>query len=272
MKMKRIVALILSLVMCLSLCACGGNDAKTDKEDKADDKEAMMLQEAKEHAAEADKAIEAIGTVSLESKELITAARTAYDALTEDEKELVENLNTLTEAEAAYAELWEAEKQRIISEYSAKFSIDEDPVEGIVWYTPKNMPNYIDTRSYIIPYIGVSGNYCWICIRYNYTGDDWIFWESMTIVADGTKNVITIGGRNTTRDNDGGNVWEYYDEAITTEHSTHAARLEMLARIADSEETIVRFEGDNYRYDLYVTDADKEMIRDTLTLYEAMLG
>lgn len=82
----------------------------------------------------------------------------------------------------------------------------------------------------------------------------------------------TIGGRNTARDKDGGKDWEYYDEVISTEHSTHVARLEMLARIADSEETIVRFEGDNYKYDLYVTDADKEMINDMFILYEAMLG
>ena len=46
----------------------------------------------------------------------------------------------------------------------------------------------------------------------------------------------------------------------------------MLQAIADSEETIIRFEGDEYYYDLYVTDKDKQMIRDTLTLYEAMIG
>ena len=49
--------------------------------------------------------IEAIGTVTLGSEEAIKAARAAYDALAEDKKALVGNLDTLTDAEAKLAEL-----------------------------------------------------------------------------------------------------------------------------------------------------------------------
>ncbi len=63
---------------------------------------------AKANQAAADAVIEkinAIGTVTLESEEAIEAARTAYNALSDVQKALVANLETLTAAEAAYAEL-----------------------------------------------------------------------------------------------------------------------------------------------------------------------
>ena len=57
-------------------------------------------------AAEAvDKMIDAIGEVTLESKEAVEGARAAYDALTDEGKELVTKLDTLTAAEAKLAEL-----------------------------------------------------------------------------------------------------------------------------------------------------------------------
>ena len=46
--------------------------------------------------------IDAIGTVTIESGEAIGAARTAYNNLTDAQKELVSNYSTLTGAEAAY--------------------------------------------------------------------------------------------------------------------------------------------------------------------------
>ena len=50
-------------------------------------------------------AIDAIGTVTLESEAAITAARTAYDALSETDKALVTNYSKLTDAETALAAL-----------------------------------------------------------------------------------------------------------------------------------------------------------------------
>lgn len=224
------------------------------------------------HAAEASAAIEAIGAVTLDSKEAINAARTLYAALTDEEKALVTNLSILEAAEEEYAVLWEAEKQRIIDEYSSKFEISEDRVQGITWYMPKNMPDYIDIRSYIIPYIGIRGDSAWICIRYNYTdSDNWIFWKKLTIVADDKRFYKTVDYFDIVRDNDT-EVWEYYDEPLKINQAMNTDELIMLRLIAESSETIIRFEGDDYYYDLYVKDSDKQMILETLTLYEALIG
>ena len=44
--------------------------------------------------------------------------------------------------------------------------------------------------------------------------------------------------------------------------------IEMLKAIANSKETIVRFQGDNYHYDLTVSASDKKAIKEVLTAYE----
>ncbi len=74
-----------------------------------------QLAELQDAAAQAEKdqaaakavveKINAIGEVTLESESKITDARMAYDALTDAQKALVENLNVLTTAEAKLAEL-----------------------------------------------------------------------------------------------------------------------------------------------------------------------
>jgi len=76
--MKKIIALVLCAVMLLSLCACGKSKVVKSVE----------------------KSIASIGEVTLDSEAQITDARKAYDALSKEEKEGVENYSTLKEAEA----------------------------------------------------------------------------------------------------------------------------------------------------------------------------
>lgn len=64
--------------------------------------------------------INAIGTVTLESKEKIQAARAAYDKLTEQEKKRVTNLDKLTAAEKKLAELEATEEDKKAAEAVVK--------------------------------------------------------------------------------------------------------------------------------------------------------
>lgn len=221
--------------------------------------------------AQAVSSIDAIGAVTLESEAVVKAAREAYDALTDAAKALVTNYATLESAEAELADLKAAERDKILKTYTSKFEIDYDKVEGITWYMHKKMPDYIDVRSYIIPYIGVENNNVWICIRYNYTEDDWVFWKRLKIVSDGKSYSKSVGAFDTVRDNDGGVVWEWYDECLDYNQPLDSEELQMLRQIADSNETIIRFQGDDYSYDLTVTKTDKTIIADVLALYGALL-
>ena len=56
-------------------------------------------------ATEVEKKIDAIGTVTKDSGDIIKAARTAYDALSDTQKAMVSNVDVLTTAEEAYKKL-----------------------------------------------------------------------------------------------------------------------------------------------------------------------
>ena len=74
-KMKKTICSILAAIMCLSLCACGGENIQS-----------------------AEAAIAAIGTVSEESEAAIIAAEELYECLSDKQKEKVSNAQLLTDA------------------------------------------------------------------------------------------------------------------------------------------------------------------------------
>lgn len=81
--MKKIISLVLALVMCLPLCACGKSQA----------------------VKETEKAINDIGTVSLSSGDAIKKAEKLMSVLTESEKEKVSNRLTLIDARETFDKL-----------------------------------------------------------------------------------------------------------------------------------------------------------------------
>ena len=79
--------------------------------------------------------INAIGTVTLSSEAAILDARSAYDALTADQKALVTNLSTLTAAEAALDQL---KKQAAADQAAANIVISKISAIGTVEYTTES--------------------------------------------------------------------------------------------------------------------------------------
>lgn len=208
--------------------------------------------------------------ITLESEAVINEAKKAYDNLSDDLKPSVTNKAKLDDAKNALSVLVKERNEIVIAEKTPKFNLNYDKVEDITWYEHKNLPRYIDIRSYVIPFIGKRGNNVWISTRFNYTADSWIFWEKMTIMADGEKYYKYPSRSELIRDNDT-EIWEYYEETLNYNESLDCKELQILKAIAESEETIIRFEGDEYYDDLIVTSTDKQIIADALALYEALL-
>lgn len=71
--MKKIISLVLALVMCLSLCACGKSEEVKAVEEK----------------------IASIGEVSIDKADIIQEVNQAYEALSDKDKEKVENFDIL---------------------------------------------------------------------------------------------------------------------------------------------------------------------------------
>ena len=218
--------------------------------------------------------IDAVGTVTLESEDSISAAENALNDLG-SLREQVSNVETLRKAKETLKTLKNEEAARKLAEKEAaqkaalkKMRTSTDKVEGITWYKPSNKPRYANLRSYVLPYIGKynKSGAAWLRLDIHYTGDDWIFWTDVTFFIDGEKKYSKSYDYYDIVRDVGHGVWEYVDILASK------ADITMLKEIADSEETIVRFKGEHHHYDLTVDASDKAAINDVLTAYDALKG
>lgn len=209
-------------------------------------------------------AIDAIGTVTANSTEAIENAQSMYDALSSSNAAKVTNLSVLEGAKEALKTAKLAQAKSLLN----SFRSEEDPVRGMSFYYSKTEPYYADIRSYVFPYIGMNNkDQIWLCAQLHYTGDDWVFFKKITFSIDGQNTVKLYSYFNDiVRDNAGGKVWEYVNTGDGDKY------YDLFWKIADSNKTIVRFEGDNYYYDLTVSQKDKDAIRTVLTAYDALLA
>lgn len=210
--------------------------------------------------------IAAIGEVSLDSAGKVEEAQTAFDALSEADRAKVTNADVLT---AAAEQLKEA-KKAAAAQLLAGFKKEEDKVRGLAFYYPSAFPyasDYwvADQRNFVLPYLGKEGDRVWLRLVCNYTSDDWVFFKKIVFAVDDERYTKIFNYFDVTRDNAYGDVWEYVDVDVSESNYE-----EILRAIADSTETIVRFEGDDYYRDFTVSAGDKDAIRQMLTVYDAL--
>lgn len=213
--------------------------------------------------------IDAIGTVTLESAGAVDAAQDAFDALSDADAAKVGNADVLTAA----AEQLKALEQEQVQALLDTMRLEEDKVRGLRFYNPEGWIYYdantwvADQRCFVLPYLGQDDTRTWLRLVFNYTGDDWVFFDQVLMNIDGEQYQKSFSYFDVVRDNSGGRVWEYIDIDVSNESD-----VEWLWAMANSAEAIVRFQGDDYSYDMTVSDVDKSAIRDCLTVYEALQG
>ena len=147
-----------------------------------------------------------------------------------------------------------------------KLNTDYDKVQKLTWYQHKNQPQYTDICCYIYPYIGrMDSGETWLRVALNYTDAQtdagWIFFENVIFSVDGENTTKMFSRNEIIRDNDT-EVWEIAD------FEPNASEIQLLKSIANSTETIIRFQGDEYYEDHVVTDKEKAAILDVLTAYD----
>lgn len=311
--MKKILTVLMILVLCVAVCGCGKSKAlKTaekaveaigevtlesgDAIEKAEEAVAALSEEdaeefsmnrklkkareeydklVSEHeaqvalekeAAAVEKCINEMGEVSIDNLDKINEAQSKYDALSAEAKALVKNYDVLSSAQDALS----AAKKAKAEEMLASMHIDEDRVNKNSFYYPRGWKHYsqdtwaADIKSFVLPYIGVNENNVWLRMVCNYTGDDWVFFKKVTFSVDGTNYYKSFNYFDIVRDNGGGDVWEYIDTEV------YDSDIEILKAIANSNETIVRFSGDNYSKDVIIPAEDKQGIADALLVYELL--
>lgn len=147
---------------------------------------------------------------------------------------------------------------------------DYDKVQKLTWYQHKNQPQYVDLCCYIYPYIGrMDDGYTWLRVAVNYTDAQtdagWIFFKKIIFSVDGNNTTKVFNYYDILRDNDT-EVWE------TADFEPTSSEIRLLRSIANSEETIIRFEGDEYYEDHIVTQKEKAAILDVLTAYDYLVN
>ena len=250
--------------------------AAADPEAQALVENAAALEEAKTalsglRVANVEELVAAIGEVTADSADAIDAARSAYDALSGDDKAKVSNADALETAEAAY----KAAKLAAAESLLANTWQQVDAVQGVTFYYPANIPHnnqywYYDQRCFLLPYLvrrdGSNSMDMWII--YCYTGSSWVFFDDITVVADGERFTDHFNYFDVSRDNGGGRV----GETAQTSVSYGGSYYKMLRAISESKETIVRFEGDDHYHDITISQADKNSIKNILDIFDAFQG
>ena len=214
---------------------------------------------------EAERLIDEIGAVDLDSGEAIAAAQAALDALSPEEAAAVSNTAALTEAGESYQTALEDHASALLEGFT--LFEDESGCEKV--YYPAGWTYYgespaMNQRCFIRPYIKVSGGKAELRVVYNYTSPDKIYWTGINIYVDDETFSKSFPDEAIARGQSVGTVWEYCDDA---------ADMDLLQAISEAQRPVwfyfVSPAGlSNYR----LSATDVEAIRQTLETYDAMLA
>lgn len=138
-----------------------------------------------------------------------------------------------------------------------------DDIEKTTWYYDPSSPRYQNQNAFYL-YIGKNDTGdSWMRLRIQYAASNWLFVESVTIVADDFRydsGAVRFerGNRDT--------IWEWYDGPF------RETELVLIDRIIHSKKAVIRFVGRQYHMDRIITAAEKQALRNTLDGYNALLA
>lgn len=225
------------------------------------------------------------------NSELITEAEEKYSELkVQKVNELIDEIkiqktgnkfhNTLKTALDAYKELNYKEQNQTnstklkeaLSQYKqikksnkAKLKKEHDPVKQRSFYTSWSRPNNY-MQAFVIPYISAkdNGNEVLI-IEYNYHSNNWLFMNKANLVID-NKDRYEILLTNPTR-----NVVRPYGGIIEcADLVANSNDIDMMWKIVNSKETLVRYTGSSYYDDFYVDGTMSWAIQQVLEAYDGL--
>lgn len=210
-------------------------------------------------------AIDQIGEVSIQSSEALDAAKEAYQNVPKDRRADVTNYSVLTEAQSTYTKIKQEAEEQAKQQALARLTKKTDSVENINWYYPSSYPKYINTRCFVLPYLGEKDGHIWMRLVLDYAGNDWIFMEQAIVNIDGAVvDTINLDYFDIERDTSyGAKLYEAADISPTS------SQIATLRKIADSDKTTIRLKG-QYQKDFDVSAADKQGIKDILAVYDAL--
>jgi hypothetical protein len=141
----------------------------------------------------------------------------------------------------------------------------EDKIEGVAFFSHPGQPKFVNSRSTVFLYIGqsIEGGKPWLRMKVQYAASDWLFVNRVQAWYDGSKEDLTSGSFE--RDNNA-SIWEWQDM------TPQPYQVELLEKLANAKEAILRFEGQQYRKDVTLSAGDKQALREVLLAYRVLAG
>ena len=165
------------------------------------------------------------------------------------------NANVYREKVEQYKNARTGEARRVLSRYRKS----DDKFNDVSFYTHHNSPAYLNSRSTIYVFIGISKAGPWLLMRTQYASNDWLFVNEVQVHVDGETFTLTSGAFD--RDNNS-EIWEWRNESVS------AAQRILLEKMSEGSDVTLRFIGQQYRKDVKMSSADKKALREVFTDYE----
>ncbi|MEI6950794.1 hypothetical protein V9K67_26665 [Paraflavisolibacter sp. H34] len=141
---------------------------------------------------------------------------------------------------------------------------DEFSADGKTWYEPKSAPQYTNRNGLYCYFNTINGVPSTLRFRLQYFADDWLFFSKVQFSIDG--KAYEFVPLKTETDNGDGDIWEWFDEAVT------ASDKELINALANAKSAKMKLIGHQY-YDIKVISKDQiANIKRALELYQALGG
>jgi hypothetical protein len=143
--------------------------------------------------------------------------------------------------------------------------VSSDTVKNTKYYTDSSSPRYTNQNGFYIYAGGSKGSTPSLFWDIQYEGSDWLFIKSYFFNIDGFTYELTPDYGVIKTDNDT-NVWEWYNEAITSE------QVDLIQRIINSKSAVMRLNGTQYYKDVKITATQKAALQHVLTVFQGLGG
>lgn len=161
---------------------------------------------------------------------------------------------------AALALARETEQRR--AEALRKMASHRDDAQGVTYYHHRSAPAYLNARSALTPYVVVDrGGRVFLLMRNVHVARQSLGIESYRVTADGRTFDFQDRFQPGSDDVAG---WEWAEGAVT------AVQRDMLAAAAAATSAVIRYQGSAGTAERTIPPAEKTLILDVLTAYEAL--
>lgn len=145
--------------------------------------------------------------------------------------------------------------------------IETDEVRGFTVYQDPASAEFGKGNSLFVYIVKDEDGYYGLRLRIQYANDTWLFVKNYVFkVDDNPVYELKVPYDKVIRDNNTNGVWEVYDSWIEKVPSPDI--IDQLRAIAQSDKTILRFEGKTHQLDIIISASEKKMLTNMLNFFD----